>query len=140
MTEFPTPFSGGCLCGAIRYEAAEAPSWVYYCHCIDCRKSSGTAFHTGIVVPASSVSWTGTLKEYAKTADSGRTIRRYFCGDCGSQLYTPVSFDPSLISLKAGSMDDASAVAPNTEIWAQSRLGWARIPDDIESFPRGRSG
>ncbi|MEO1199591.1 MAG: GFA family protein [Pseudomonadota bacterium] len=133
-------FSGGCLCGAVRYTVTAEPSWIYYCHCADCRKSNGTAFHVGMVVPADSVAWTGSLKEYAKPADSGRTIRRFFCGDCGSQLYTPTSFDPELISLKAGTMDDPSGLRPTAEIWTQSKMAWADLPDDIDSYPRGRSG
>ncbi len=139
-TAFETPYAGGCLCGAVRYVATEAPSFVYYCHCVDCRKAAGTAFHVGMVVPAASVNWTGTPREYAKTAESGRDIVRGFCGDCGGQLYSNVSYDPALVSLKAGTLDDPSPVRPATEIWARSKVDWADLPGDLQSFPRGRQG
>ena len=47
----PTPFFGGCACGAIRYTCAAAPLFALNCHCRDCQRASGSAFCPVLYVP-----------------------------------------------------------------------------------------
>lgn len=133
-----TPFSGGCLCGEIRYECTGEPELMYYCHCTDCRKSNGTAFHAGIYMKRSDFQLnSGTPKSYAKTADSGRTIVRYFCSHCGTHIYSDKGSETEMLSLKAGTLDEPEIFKPDTEIWTLSKVKWAELPEDLESFIRG---
>jgi hypothetical protein len=77
-------FSGGCLCGAVRYECFAAPMRSFKCHCRDCQRTSGSAFLPGMVVPADALKLIrGEPKYYAVTADSGHTVSRGFCPECG---------------------------------------------------------
>src|SRR6202007_2963981 len=79
--------SGACACGAIRYECSAAPLISFNCHCRDCQKTSGSAFLPLIVVPADALKITqGQPKYHAVKADSGRTISRGFCQECGSTM------------------------------------------------------
>ncbi len=88
--------TGGCLCGAVRYESAGEPVFSLQCHCRDCQRSSGTAYIAAIRVPASGFRITqGAPKRYVAKADSGNEITRVFCGDCGSPLYVQVSTRPA---------------------------------------------
>lgn len=133
-----TPYKGGCLCGEIAYECTLKPELMYYCHCTDCRKTSGTAFHAGMYMKRSGFELTsGSLRSYATTADSGRTIVRYFCGHCGTHIYSDKGSDTPMLSLKAGSLDDPEIFIPDTEIWTLSKVQWADLPEDLERFIRG---
>ena len=83
-----TGFSGGCLCGKIRYQVTGDPVRMAICHCDDCRKATGAAFTTNIFVKADDlVLLQGTPKQYLHPTDSGSTMTKEFCPDCGSQLF-----------------------------------------------------
>ncbi len=84
----PVPFTGGCACGAIRYEGSAAPIAELNCHCRDCQRSSGTGFSTVAIVPTDSLRLLqGTPKQHLTTADSGALVRREFCAECGTPLF-----------------------------------------------------
>lgn len=131
--------AGGCLCGAVRYSFEGEVGAAGYCHCADCRRISGSAF--GISVPVASAGFTitrGTPKAYTKPGDSGRLVTRYFCPDCGAPIYTQPPLHPDRVYIKAGSLDDPSAVKPNRQAWTASKVDWAEIDPDIESSERAR--
>src|SRR5215470_10449486 len=89
--------TGGCLCGAVRYESAGEPEFSLQCHCRDCQRSSGTAYNAAIRVPSAGFRVTqGAPKRYVSKADSGNEITRVFCGDCGSPLWVQVSTRPDI--------------------------------------------
>ena len=134
-----TPFTGGCLCGAIRYRCTAEPEMVYYCHCADCRRSNGSAFHVGLAVARASFEISqGAPKGWSKAADSGRTITREFCADCGTPLFIRVDTAPGTIYATAGSLYDPSELEPSMEFWTDSKVPWAAPRPGIERFARGR--
>ncbi|MEM8811064.1 MAG: GFA family protein [Pseudomonadota bacterium] len=131
---------GGCLCGAVRY-AAETPSKLhYYCHCTDCRRYGGAAYHAAIVVSADHLSVTGSLATWAVTADSGRTVARHACPSCHGHLMTSPWPDPNRYSLKAGTFDDPTLFKPAFEIWTRSRVAWAGPAETLTGFAEGFEG
>ena len=69
-------FSGGCLCGAVRYECGTEPAVSGHCHCVDCRKSSGTGHCSHMGVPKGTVTVTGEVSVYERPADSGNIVGR----------------------------------------------------------------
>jgi hypothetical protein len=133
MTEI---LEGGCFCGAIRYRAEAEETLHYLCHCRDCQRYGGGAFHAAIVVAAAALSVSGAPRVHASRADSGREIARHFCGDCGGHLFTSPWPEATRFSVKAGTLDDPSLFRPRSEIWCPSRRDWASSPD-LESFERG---
>ena len=132
--------SGGCLCGAIRYEIPDDCNWHYLCHCGDCRRHGGGAWHAGIMVPAEDLALTGVPHVWTKTADSGTPIGRHFCGTCGTHLFASRWPDPVRVSVKPGTLDDPEAFDPKLEIWTRSRVGWAAPRVDLEGHERGFAG
>ena len=134
-----TPFTGGCLCGAIRYRCTAEPMTVYYCHCSDCRRSNGSAFHVGVAVARASFEISkGAAKAWSKAADSGIIVTREFCADCGTPLFIRVETKPDRVLVHAGSLDDPSELEPSVEIWTDSKVPWAAPRPGIERFARGR--
>ena len=134
------PFSGGCRCGAVRYEVSAEPIAVMDCHCRDCQYASGGSHTTAVVVPAPAFRITkGTPKRFASKGDSGRDIARGFCGDCGSPLFSEPPGD-TLRVLKAGSLDDPSWLKVGGALYTSSAQPWAHIDPDkmrFEKMPPG---
>jgi hypothetical protein len=132
-------FSGGCLCGAIRYEVKGDVVRTACCHCDDCRRSTGSAFATNIFVNADDlVILQGAPHTYQHTADSGNTMIKEFCADCGSQLFGATSRAPDLKYVKVGSIDDASFVKPEIEFYVSKALSFVHPSDETEHFEKGR--
>ena len=131
-----SPMTGGCLCGAVRYESAGAPVFSLLCHCRDCQRSSGSAYNAALRVPAAGFRITqGEPKLYARTADSGNMVTRAFCPDCGSPLFIRVSTRPDLIGLRAGTLDDPSAFRPEADIFVKSAQPWDHMDPALPKYP-----
>jgi len=129
----PAPLTGSCLCGAIRYTVAIAVTELRACHCTHCQKASGAAGSVNAVIPSSAFSITaGAPKRYGATADSGRTLYRYFCGDCGSPIYSHRATVPETLVVRAGTLDDSSGMKITTHIWTASARSWAHIDPDAK--------
>ncbi len=135
--------TGGCLCGAVRYELAGEPQFSLQCHCRDCQKSSGTAYVAAMRVPSSGFRVTqGTPKRYVAKADSGNEVTRLFCGDCGSPIYIQVSTRPDIVGLRVGTLDDPSEFKPEADIFVKSAQPWEHLNPDLprhDTYPDGKS-
>ncbi len=132
-------FKGGCLCGAIRYEVKSDPVRVANCHCDDCRKATGASFATNVFVKEEDVViLQGAPRRFQHTADSGSTMTKEFCADCGSQLFGFGSRGQGIKHVKVGSIDDASFVRPVVDVFVSKALPFIRLPDDTEHFEKGR--
>src|SRR5882724_11370148 len=82
------PFEGGCLCGAVRYVLTATPHYVYFCHCRDCQRESGSPFVTDMNIDRAALRITVPLTRYTRTGDSGQWVHRNFCTVCGTTLLT----------------------------------------------------
>lgn len=129
--------TGGCLCGAIRYRAVAGPRLHYVCHCTDCQRHGGGAFHAAIVVAATDVTFEATPRVWAKTAESGREVARYFCNECGGHVCTSPWPEATRFSLKAGTLDDPGLFKPAHEIWCQSEVPWITVPGKTDCYDQG---
>ena len=130
--------TGGCLCGQVRYTLKSAPVATVVCHCTHCQKASGSAFSTNLVAPRADIDLTGTLASYDDAAESGNTLKRSFCPKCGSSIMSESSARPGVAILKAGTLDDTSAVAPTMQIWTRSAQPWAKFATEMQSMEKGR--
>jgi hypothetical protein len=131
--------TGGCLCGAIRYEYRGEVGSAGYCHCADCRRISGSAFGVSVRVKAAGFRVVkGSPKGFTKMGDSGRPVARFFCPDCGCPLYTEPPLHPDTIFVKAGSLDDPALVKPDRQAWTRSRVDWAEIDPSVASYETNR--
>ena len=131
-----TKLTGGCLCGAIRYTVDVPITELRACYCTHCQKASGAAGSVNAVVPTNALHFTqGKPKRYAAKAESGRTLFRFFCGDCGSPLYSQRETTPETSVLRAGTIDDLGDVKISASIWTRSARHWAHVEPDSKQFP-----
>ena len=126
-----TPFTGGCLCGALRYECTAEPAGAGLCYCRDCQKSTGSGHASSLFVPNVELTIFGDVKYYEKQADSGRTVRRGFCPTCGSQLLSRADVLPDFVGIRAGSLDEPSWVKFTMAIYTSSAQSWDAIAQDL---------
>ena len=127
--------SGGCLCGAIKYEFDKSNLIsAHHCHCIDCQKSTGSGKSTILMLPAQSILMDGELKFYTSTTSSGRNMSRGFCQECGSPVLSFIKEMQEVNFLKAGSLDDSSWLKIDSNFYSSSAHSWSPIDDDILSF------
>src|SRR6476660_6120565 len=106
-TDSFAPVQGGCLCGALRYEARPTHREGYYCHCRMCQLAFGNTRAAFLNLRKAEVRWLSPPAHYA----SSKIARRGFCPRCG----TPLSFeylDSERMDLAVGSLDDPSALKP----------------------------
>jgi hypothetical protein len=126
--------SGGCHCGAVRYEIDGEALTHALCHCSDCRRHSGAPmvawamFHTDAVKTTK-----GATKTYASSADG----RRYFCADCGTGLfYTNAAILPGITDVQSATFDDPNALPVRAHIQTAERIGWMEEAHDLPMFER----
>ena len=126
--------TGGCSCGAIRFEVTEDPIATYYCHCSMCRRASGSMFQLGATVPIEGFKFVrGEPKAYESTPGS----LRKFCGACGSPLVNMVAEDPKLVEYQLGCLDDLENIRPELHIHAASQASWFEVADDLPRHEEG---
>ena len=122
-------FTGGCLCGAVRYTANGQPVAKLACHCRDCQKQNGTSFSITAVYTSEAVSYEGELTTYVGKAASGGEVLRKFCGKCGSPVFSKPALLKGLTMIKAGTLDNAQEFIPETHAWVRSKHQWIDIGD-----------
>jgi hypothetical protein len=128
--------TGGCLCGAVRYESAGEPLFSLQCHCRDCQRSSGTAYIAAMRVPSALFRITqGTPRRFVGKSDSGNQITRVFCGDCGSPLYVQVSTRPDIVGIRVGTLDDPSGFRADADIFIKSAQPWDHMDPALPKYP-----
>ncbi len=119
------PLVGGCSCGAVRYEVSAPPLMVYNCHCVNCQKTSGSAFNVSVTIVESGFAFTkGEPKVIVWPSDAGTTRTGFLCGDCGSRIAQGSKPSRGVLSLRAGTLDDTSWVQPVGDIWTRSAQPW----------------
>ncbi|TRM63514.1 Mss4-like protein [Schizophyllum amplum] len=122
--------TGGCFCGAVRYTYTGEPAGKAICHCLDCRKISGTTYSTNVLIPADALTLTaGTPKTYSCVGGSGKPITNFLCGDCGSTMWREIAAYPGMKVVKAGTLDAVDALdlaKPETELFVTRRTKWVQ--------------
>lgn len=127
--------TGGCHCGAIRYEISGDVMMHALCHCVDCRRSSGAPMVGWAMVPDAELMVTGEASIYASSEDA----RRHFCIQCGTGLfYSNAANLPGLVDIQTATLDDPNELPAQIHIQTAERIGWMaeahRLPE-FEGFP-----
>lgn len=127
--------SGGCLCGAVRYEIEGEPSFVCKCYCSDCHKESGTGHLTVIAVPEEGTTISGETRSFVKLGDSGLKVTRQFCPACGTTLLARPEVMPGMLIVRTGTLDDSSELEVTMALFGGSSRHWDQPPAEMMTFP-----
>ena len=123
---------GGCLCGAVRYEANAAPLAARMCYCRVCQYFACGNAAVNVLFPAAAVTFSGTRKDYVSIADSGTEMHRSFCPKCGVHITSAAASRPELVFIRAGTLDDPGLATPSAAIWTDSAPRWACIDPSLQ--------
>lgn len=108
------------------------------CHCRDCQRASGSAFAAFVFVPSDRLTYSGAeLRHYDVKAESGRTLRRLFCGECGSPVAARWPELPRVELLHVAGLDDPGVFAPTHELWASRAQAWHPFFPNTVKLPEG---
>ncbi|MCW2998373.1 MAG: hypothetical protein JWN65_1922 [Solirubrobacterales bacterium] len=132
--------TGHCLCGAMTYRVDGDPIMTVVCHCDDCQRQGGGAFSVNVIADRAAVRVEGTTMTTYTTVgtDTGQERERQFCSTCGSPVLTLLAEAPQWAILKAGTLDDRSALAPALELWCDSAQSWVgEAAEGSGQHPRG---
>ena len=133
MSVSPKVYTGGCLCGAVRYEATSDPLYAGYCCCTDCRKASGSGFIPFMGFASNVVRFSGQTRQYRSKLFRGGTAVRNFCPLCGGLVFGGVVGEDQTHTIYAGSLDDPSLFHPTVAIFVRDRPPWVLLPPNLTS-------
>jgi hypothetical protein len=136
MSETAKRFTGGCLCGALRYQAEGPPQYMGHCYCEDCRKASGSGFIPFIGFAADAVRFTGETLKFTSKAANGNNAVRNSCPVCGSLVFGGEAGKDTAHTIYAGTLDDPGLFRPAVAIFTRGRPDWAAIPPGLRIFER----
>lgn len=130
LNEGNQTMEGSCLCGGIRYTIRGEIAGINYCHCVQCRKASGTAFATNAAVATVDFHINRGLDRLA-SFESSPGKNRYFCSGCGSPIYSQYDDKPDVVYVRIGTIDDDTGLSPDIHIHVASKAPWYEIRDDL---------
>jgi hypothetical protein len=130
--------TGQCLCGAVKYALDQPPQMTGICHCKNCQRQAGSAFSTLAAVVKAGFHFTaGEPKLYVDgDTASGNSVQRFFCGTCGSPIYSALPSQPDTLFLKTGTLDDTSSFRPQFQVWCDSRQPWVKLEEGVPALAR----
>jgi hypothetical protein len=119
---------GSCLCGSAKYTISEGLSDIVHCHCATCRKAHGSAFSSVASVPLNNFTLSNVEPLGSYESSPGKT--RYFCSNCGTQLYAQRT-DQDHIILRLGSLDSDVTSKEHAHIWLSDKASWYSIHSEL---------
>jgi hypothetical protein len=131
-------YTGGCLCGGVRFEVTAAPLSAGYCHCTRCQRRTGTAASAQARLAPGSLRVTAgeeLVREYAPPDG----FLKCFCGTCGGALWSKDAETGELMSLRLGALDPGHGIRPEFRAFVAYAADWEPIPEDgLERFPEAK--
>jgi hypothetical protein len=135
MSEDKRELAGGCACGAVRYRLTVAPMFVHCCHCRECQRQTGSAFVVNAIIEADRIAvLSGEPLPVAVPTDSGKPHRIFRCPACRCAVWSQYGGLETLRFVRAGTLDEPAAVAPDVHIYVRSKLPWVVLPAATPAF------
>jgi hypothetical protein len=129
--------TGGCACGALRYQLKSEPFDAGWCHCRICQLVSGAPAMAFASVPTGDLVFTQG-EDRLRRFRSSEFGHRQYCGDCGTSLTIQVDFQPETIDFPIVTLDEPDRIAPAFHIFRASKVAWFETADDLPRHDRFR--
>jgi len=121
-----------CTCGQLHLTAEGDPVRISMCHCLACKRRTGSAFGIQARFLASGVHVTGRYGDYIRTSDDGEQRTFHFCPDCGATVFYTLDGVPDLVAVPIGAFADPTFPPPTVSVYESRRNPWVTLPDTIE--------
>jgi hypothetical protein len=131
------PFTGGCQCGAIRFECTAQPSelQMFKCHCRDCQRVGGGPYAAVVYVPKRTFKvMRGTVHHHTTQSEISGQHLRGFCAECGSRLTGGESNES--IGVLVANLDDPSGFKPQFNMWTSDAQAWDPLDAGVPAFEK----
>ena len=133
MADF-MPIKGGCLCGALRYEAKAEPIYAGLCYCSDCRRASGSGFIPFMGFRAVDLVISGETRQSHVTSFSGGIATRNHCAHCAGLVFGGIHGETGEHTIYAGSLDDPTRFVPSVALFVRDRPAWAKVEIGLTEY------
>ncbi|MGE0044834.1 MAG: GFA family protein [Hyphomonadaceae bacterium] len=140
MSALPSRLTGGCQCGACRYELSAKPLFAYMCHCTECRKQTSSAFSASVLVDANALTLTGPTKSWFRDNENGPPLEGVFCAECGTRLMNHYVPRRDRVRLRMGTLDDVSWWKPAAEFYVSRRMDFLTQVADVQCAEEAGDG
>lgn len=127
-------YTGGCACGAIRFEIAGEPLFSNHCQCRDCQHMSGTGHGSYLTFKRDGVKQSGEAKLWDMKGDSGNVKTKAFCPACGSPVYMTFVAMPEFFTVHAASLDEPGRFEPQVVTYAARGHAWDQLDQALPKF------
>ena len=133
-----TERTASCRCGQLRASVTGHPVRVSVCHCLNCKRRSGSAFSAQARWPSEQVRIEGESKSFEQPSDNGNRGIFHFCADCGSDLYyrnagPGIDADfANLVAIPLGAFDDPYFSKPRFSVWEMRKHDWIELLGDFQ--------
>ncbi len=129
MSDKTPPITGGCLCGAVRYDAIGEPLEVGYCHCHSCRRHTGAPLVALVFFEADKVRFTKRDRSIYKSSPG---VERGFCDQCGTSLTWEGKYGGrAVINIHISAFDDPDPHVPGSCFFHEERIAWFEVAGDL---------
>lgn len=128
--------TGGCLCGAVRFESSAPPIVTRVCWCRLCQYLGAGSGTVNVCFATAAFTIRGATSDHQSVAESGNVMHRRFCPFCGTPLFSEAESRPHLVFVRAGSLDDPEVANPAMTIWTSTAPSWACMADDLPRVER----
>ena len=125
---------GGCACGEVRYRLGRSPLFVHCCHCLNCQRQTGAAFAINVLIERDYVESLAREPDRVPVPRSGTKRQQiYRCSVCKTAVWSTYT-RKNVLFVRAGTLDDPSAVEPDVHIFTRSKLPWVTLPESTPVF------
>jgi hypothetical protein len=125
---------GGCACGEVRYRLTSEPLFVHCCHCLNCQRQTGSAFVINVLIETDRVELvSGEPHVVSVPRSGGKKQKIWRCPTCEVALFSEYTY-PTVRFVRAGTLDDPTAVEPDVHIFTRSKLPWVALPESVPAF------
>ena len=129
-------YTGGCACGAIRYEIPGEPLVMNHCQCRDCQRKSGTGHGSYLTFARAGMQLKGEATHWDIVGDSGNVKTHAFCPTCGSPVYLTFAAMSGLFAVHAASLDDPGRFKQQMVTYAVRGHAWDHLDPGLPKFDR----
>ena len=126
-------FTGSCLCSSVNYKSNSDPLVIQNCHCDQCRKATGSVYLTNLFIKEENFEITGEVNNYTHLSDAGNNMTKYFCPNCGSQVFGKNSGRPGIITIRAGTVNEKDIIKPIRNLFLKSKVPSTPINSNLEA-------